>query len=211
MTRRLQPRSGAAKQLVVLCHGVGSDADDLIGLAPHWSGFVPDAAFVSPDGPEAYDMAPFGRQWFSLQDRSPAAMEAGARRAMPALLAFIEEERARLGVAAEQVAIMGFSQGAMMALFAGLRRAVPPAAILAFSGGLIAPEKLAAENTGAPAVLLVHGLVDEVVPASWTAESADALKAAGVPVQTLFCPELGHSIDEAGMLAGAQALRRAFP
>ena len=106
---------------------------------------------------------------------------------------------------------MGFSQGAMLALFAGLRRPVAPAAILAFSGGLIAPEKLAAEMTGTPPVLLVHGLEDDVVAAGWSQDTAGVLKGLGVPVQTQFTAGLGHSIDEAGMLAGAQALRRAFP
>ena len=211
MVRRLAARSGVARHLVVLCHGVGSNAEDLIALAPHWAGFAPDAAFVSPDAPEPYDMAPMGRQWFSLQDRGAAAMAAGARRVLPWLLDFVNAEVASLGVAPGAVALMGFSQGAMMALFAGLRRPVPPAAILAYSGGLIAPETLAAERTGSPPTLIVHGLADDVVPAAWSRDTAAALTAAGVPVQTLFRPGLGHSIDEAGMLAGAQALRRAFP
>ena len=211
MVRRLGARSGVTRHLVVLCHGVGAGADDLIELAPHWAGFVPDAAFVSPDAPEPYDMAPTGRQWFSLQDRGPEAMQAGARRMLPWLLNFLDTEVERTGIAPEAVALMGFSQGAMMALFAGLRRPVPPAAILAYSGGLIAPETLAAERTGAPSTLIVHGLADTVVPASWSRDTADLLTSAGVPVQTVFRPGLGHSIDQAGMLAGAQALRRACP
>ena len=72
---RLPPRSGKpARQLVVLLHGVGADGADLIGLAPTLAETLPDAAFVAPDAPFPCDMAPYGRQWFSLQDRSPARL-----------------------------------------------------------------------------------------------------------------------------------------
>jgi phospholipase/carboxylesterase len=207
MTRRLGARSGTARHLVILCHGVGSNADDLIALAPHWAAFAPDAAFVSPDAPEPYALGP-GRQWFDLTDHSAATMTAGARRATPWLIRFIESECAALNLPASACALMGFSQGAMMALFAGLRMPTPPAAILAYSGGLLAPETLAAEKTGSPPILIVHGLADPVVPAAWSRLSADKLTAAGIPVQTLFRPGLGHSIDEAGLLAGGDMLRR---
>ena len=71
---------GKPRQLVVLLHGVGADGNDLIGLAPYWAPMLPDAEFVSPDGPYPCDMAPFGRQWFSLQDRSPGTILAGVAR-----------------------------------------------------------------------------------------------------------------------------------
>ena len=72
---RLPPRSGGpARQLVALLHGVGADGADLIGFAPALAETLPDAAFVAPDAPYPCDMAPFGRQWFSLQDRSPARL-----------------------------------------------------------------------------------------------------------------------------------------
>jgi phospholipase/carboxylesterase len=211
MTRRVPARSGIARSLVVLLHGVGSNADDLIELAPHWAAFAPDAAFVSPNAPEDYDRAPGqGRQWFSLSTDSPTLLADGARRASIWLDTFIDAELTRLQLPPHAYVLMGFSQGAMMALFAGLRRATPPAAILAYSGGVLAPDSLAAEKTGAPPVLLVHGLDDAIVPAGWSRETAATLQAAGIPVHTLFRPGLGHTIDEAGMLAGGQALRRAL-
>jgi phospholipase/carboxylesterase len=211
---RFRPKSGATpKQLVVLCHGVGADGNDLIDLAPTWGAFaLPEAEFVSPHAPEAYDMAPGmgGRQWFSLADRTPAKVEAGIRQAAPILGHFIDAELQRLGLPADAYAIMGFSQGAMMALFTGLRRATPPRAILAFSGGLVAPDSLAAESIGHPPVLLVHGEADEVVPASRSKDAELALRKAGVPVQALYCPGLGHGIDEAGLSTGALFLQQAF-
>src|SRR4051812_29081464 len=114
---RWGPASGGpARQLVVLCHGVGADAHDLIDFASAWAHALPDALFIAPDAPEPYDMAPMGRQWFSLADRTPAVLDAGARRAAPALLGTIAAELARAGLAEDAAAIMGFSQGAMMVL-----------------------------------------------------------------------------------------------
>ncbi len=210
---RLPPRSGEpARQLVALLHGVGADGADLIGLAPVLSQALPDAAFVAPDAPFPCDMAPFGRQWFSLQDRSPARLAAGVRAAEPALRAFVDAELSRLSLPASALALAGFSQGAMMALHTGLRLPEPPAAILAYSGALLAPESLPAEVVARPPppVLLVHGELDGVVPVRASRMAEAALLAAGVPVEALYIPRLDHSIDESGLAAGTAALLRAF-
>ena len=203
--------SGAPRQLIVLCHGLGADGHDLIDIAAAWKQAVPHAAFAAPDAPFPCDMAPMGRQWFSVADRTPALMEQGVRRAAGFLDGFIDAELARLALAADAYALMGFSQGAMTALFAGLRRAVPPRAILAYSGALIAPERLVADLAAKSVpVLLVHGEDDEVVPVSRSREAQAALLAAGVPTEALYCPRLGHGIDEAGLSMGGLFLQRAF-
>ncbi|MBV1799070.1 alpha/beta hydrolase [Siccirubricoccus sp. G192] len=208
--RRGPASGGPARQLVVLLHGVGADGQDLIELAPVWARALPEAAFIAPDAPSPCDMAPYGRQWFTLQDRSPARMAAGVRAVAPLLDAFLEAELARLSLPASALALMGFSQGAMTALFTGLRRATPPAAILAYSGALLAPEALTAEIVSRPPVLLVHGEADEVVPAQASRAAEAALRAAGVPVEALYRPGLGHGIDEAGLAAGAALLAKTF-
>jgi len=206
---------GAPQQLIVLCHGLGADGHDLIDIAAAWTHAVPHAAFAAPDAPFPCDLAPMGRQWFSVADRTPALMEQGVRRAADFLGVFIDAELARLSLPPDAYALVGFSQGAMTCLFTGLRRAVPPRAILAYSGALIAPESLVADwkmanaNASIP-VLLVHGEDDEVVPVSRSREAEADLLAAGIPVESLYCPRLGHGIDEAGMSMGALFLQRAF-
>lgn len=200
---------GAAQQLVVLCHGLGADGHDLIDLAPLWGRTLPQAAFAAPDAPQGSDMSPYGRQWFSVADRTPARLAAGAELARAALDRFIDAELARLGLPAEAYALMGFSQGAMMALHTGLRRAVAPRAILAFSGALLAPERLG-EAVGRPPVLLVHGEDDEVVPIARSRAAQAALEAAGHNVSALWCKRLGHGIDDGGLSTGALFLQRAF-
>ena len=203
---RWGPKQGRAEQLVVLCHGVGADGHDLIDLAPWWAATLPQAAFVAPDAPEPYDAAPVGRQWFPLWDRTPAEMQAGADAASLLLGDFLDTELARLGLPADACALVGFSQGAMMVLHAGPRRVVAPRAILAYSGALLAPELLAQTPSRRP-ILLVHGEADEVVPASHSRAAECALRAAGFAVDSLFCPRLGHGIDEAGLAAGALFLQ----
>ena len=200
---------GTPQQLVVLCHGVGADRHDLIDLGHAWGHAVPDALFASVDAPLVHDSG-FGRQWWSVADRTPSVMEAGVRRAQPLLDQFIDAELARLHLPPDAYALMGFSQGAMMVLVTGLRRAHAPRTILAFSGALIAPEKLPAELANRAPVLLVHGEADDVVPATRSHDAEAALQTAGVPVESLYVPRLGHGIDDSGISMGALALQRAF-
>jgi phospholipase/carboxylesterase len=205
----LQPRSGAApRHIVVLLHGVGADGQDLIGLGAHWGAALPHALFLAPDGPEPCDMAPHGRQWFSLADRAPAAIAAGAKRAAPMVDAFLDAALSAHGLPEAALLLCGFSQGAMTALFTGLRRARPPAGIVAYSGALAGADALAREIAGRPPVLLVHGTDDGVVPFAAMGAARAALAACGVPVETLPRPGLGHGIDEAGLAAGLAFARR---
>jgi phospholipase/carboxylesterase len=204
------PASKAApKQLVVLCHGLGADGYDLIDLAPSWAHACPDALFASVHAPFEHDSG-FGRQWWSVGDRSPGTMLAAARQAAGYLDRFVDAELARLGLPPEAYALMGFSQGAMTVLFAGLRRTIAPRAILAFSGRLIAPETLQAELANRAPVLLVHGEADMQVAVSDSHDAAAVLQAAGVPVEAVYIPRLGHGIDDTGIAMGALALQRGF-
>lgn len=200
---------GTPRQLIVLCHGIGADGHDLIDLAPSWGHALPDAVFASVDAPFIHDSG-FGRQWWSVADRTPTVMEAGLRRAAPYLHAFIDAELQRQHLPPDAYALMGFSQGAMIVLFTGLRHTPPPRAILAFSGALLAPDTLAGEMTGRPPVLLVHGAADDVVPASRSGDAEPVLRAANLPVEATYIPGLGHGIDDTGISMGALFLQKAF-
>lgn len=199
---------GAARFLLVLCHGVGADASQMAIFVEHLRPLLPGAAFLAPDGPFPFDQFPQGRQWFSLRDRTPAVLDAGARDAVPHLNAAIDAECARLGLPGERVALAGFSQGAMMALYAGLRRTPPPGCILAYSGALLDTPDLAAHLSGRPPVLLVHGERDNVVPFGLGLASERALQRLGVPVETCWRPALEHWVDDEGIAAGLAMLRR---
>lgn len=206
------PRHGAApgtaRTLIVLLHGLGADGNDLISLAPLLGQGLPAVAFVSPHAPFPCDMAPFGRQWFSLQDREPAAILGGVRLAAPVLSGFLDTELERHGLGEDRLALVGFSQGTMMALFVALRRARACAALVGYSGALIGGETLADEIASRPPVLLVHGDADEIVPVQALPAAAATLRANTVPVETETRPGLGHGIDERGLQLGLDFLAR---
>ena len=205
----LEPLSGGpAKQLVVLLHGYGADGNDLIGLAPHFAQALPDAAFLSPHAPYPCELAPFGRQWFSLNDRAPARMYEGACAAAPILDRFLDLELGARNLADAQLALIGFSQGTMTALHAGLRRVAPCAGILGYSGALVGAESLGAELRVRPPVMLIHGDDDPVVDFNLHKLSLGTLEALDVPVEGHARPGLGHSIDAEGLALGIDFLRR---
>ena len=204
-----EPASGRrARQLVILLHGLGADGDDLLGLAGMAGEALPDAAFVAPDAPQPCDMAPYGRQWFSLIDWSPASLAAGVRAAAPSLDAFIDAQMAERGLPPSAVALIGFSQGTMMALHVAPRRPDALAAVVGFSGALVDPESLTADIRSRPPVLLVHGDADPVIPVMALTAARHALTEAGFPVDGYIRPGLQHGIDQQGLALGAQFLLR---
>ena len=206
--RRKPLSGGPPTALVVLLHGLGGDGAALIELAGPLGAALPDLAFAAPNGPEPCDMAPFGYQWFSLQDRDPQRLARDADAAAGPLAGFVEAELAALRLGATRLALVGFSQGTMMALHLGLRMAPAPAAIVGFSGLLLAPGRLAAEKRGAPPVLLIHGMADDIVPFARMAAAEAELAAAGIPVETLARPDLPHGIDGPGVAAAIRFLKR---
>jgi phospholipase/carboxylesterase len=212
---RLSPRSGAARQLVVFLHGYGADGNDLIEIGRAWQQLLPQAAFVSPHAPEPCGQAPVGRQWFALTFRDPNERWVGANKAAPLLERFLDAELARQQLPPSALALVGFSQGTMMALHVGLRRAAPPAAIVGYSGLLVlppdgSPETLAADVRSRPPVLLVHGDQDELIPVEALFQGSQALAAVGVPVEWHLSAGIGHGIDPEGLRHGGEFLARCF-
>jgi phospholipase/carboxylesterase len=212
---RLAPRSGTARQLVVFLHGYGADGNDLIELGQVWQQVLPQAAFVSPHAPEPCGQAPVGRQWFALTFRDPNERWVGVNKAAPVLERFIDAELGRLGLPPSALALVGFSQGAMMALHVGLRRAVPPVAIVGYSGLLVLPpdgnpETFIEDIKSRPPVLLVHGDQDDLIPPQALFQATQGLAALGVPVEWHMSAGVGHGIDPEGLRHGGEFLARSF-
>jgi phospholipase/carboxylesterase len=197
---------GMPRSLVVLLHGAGSYAADMIGLAPGWAARLPHTEFVAPDAPAANDLAAIGRQWFSMQDRSLLGMIRAAAAGAAALDEFLDEILAERGLDDGRMALVGMSQGAMVALHVGLRRARAPAAIVGYSGMLLAGPELVREIRARPPVLLVHGEADPIVPVGALDAAAIGLRAVGVAVETERRPGVGHAIDEIGFARAAALL-----
>jgi len=207
---RVPPRSGKPAKLVVFAHGYGSNGEDLIGLASYFARTLPDAVFISPNAPEPVPGYPGGYQWFPLSRLDPHLTAAGVRAAAPTLDRFIDAELLRYGLPPSACALVGFSQGTMMALHVGLRRAVPLGAVLGYSGMLAGPEALPKEIKSRPPVALVHGDRDDVIPPQALFMAAEGLAGAGVPALWRLCRGAGHTITEDSLTLGGQFLRDAF-
>jgi phospholipase/carboxylesterase len=212
---RLAPKSRVAKQLVVFLHGYGADGNDLIALGKQWQILLPDAAFASPHAPELCAQAPTGRQWFPLSMRDPDELWRGVNKARPDLDLFLDAELARYQLDDAKLALVGFSQGTMMALHVGLRRKRAPAAILGYSGVLAGQEHLGEANTRnskglPPPILLVHGDQDDLIPVEAMFASAEGLAEAQIPCEWHLSAGTGHGIDGPGLLHGGLFLTHSF-
>ena len=210
---RLAPLSGRARQLVVFLHGYGADGNDLIDIGRAWQQILPDAAFVSPHAPRPCGQAPTGREWFPLTFRDPNERWSGVNAAAPVLTQFLDAEIARHNLAPAALALVGFSQGTMMALHVGLRRAVVPAAIVGYSGLLVTPVSgeiaaMKGEVVARPPVLLVHGDRDDLIPVQALFQGSQGLAELGVPVEWHLSQGVGHGIDGEGLRHGGEFLAR---
>jgi phospholipase/carboxylesterase len=206
---RLAPATGGpAKKLVVFLHGYGADGNDLIDLGRMFAPILPDTAFVSPHAPDPCDQSPMGRQWFPLALGDLDAYWRGVAHAAPKLQAFLDAELARLRLTDGDLALVGFSQGTMMALHVGLRRPAPIAGIVGYSGLLAGPEHLKGADVRKVPILLVHGDADPLIPVMALHAAVQSLGGAGFVAEWHVSPGLAHGIDEDGLRLGADFLRR---
>jgi phospholipase/carboxylesterase len=210
---RIAPRDGPARQLVVFLHGYGADGNDLIEIGKAWQGLLPHAAFVSPHARRPCGQAPMGREWFPLTFRNPDERWNGVNAAAPELEQFLDAELARHRLPPSALALVGFSQGTMMALHVGLRRAVAPAAIVGYSGMLALKNDSDVEGYRPqvrvrPPILLIHGEADELIPMDALFHSAQSLAALDVPVEWHLSAGVGHGIDGEGLRHGGEFLAR---
>jgi phospholipase/carboxylesterase len=212
---RLSAKSGAPKQLVVLLHGYGADGNDLIEIGKQWQSLLPDAAFISPHAPNPCAQAPNGREWFQLSLRDQEELWQGVCQARPALDAFLDTELARLNLDDSRLALVGFSQGTMMALHVGLRRRQAPAAILGYSGVLVGAEHLGEATARGvdgrpPPVFLIHGSEDDLISAESLFVAGEDLSKFDIPCQWHMSLGVGHGIDAGGLLHGGLFVANSF-
>lgn len=198
---------GAPTSMVILLHGVGADGQDLLGLAPVLAEKLPHTVFVSPDGAQPFDMAPMGRQWFSIREFTQEAMERGVKESAKIVDDFITQQRDHYGLKDENIALLGFSQGTMMALYVAPRRTQKLAGVLAYSGLLAGADGLNGDAICKLPIHLVHGGIDPVVPVGFYQMALQTLENKGFPVTGKMIPYLAHGIDDAAIESGAEFLQ----
>jgi phospholipase/carboxylesterase len=198
---------GKPVYLVVLLHGPGADGQSVIDQALNWAPTMPKAEFLAAEAPFLSKGSGSGKVWFDMTDLSADRMGAGVRAAAPMLDAFLSEVLAERRLPDRHLALVGFSQGAMLALHVGLRRPRQIGAIVAFSGAVYDTDNLlAGEIKSRPPVLMIHGEADQVVPFATMTASKELLKANGVPAKSMRRPGVGHEMDDDGVIAAGDFL-----
>ena len=209
---RKPARSGKTTSLVVFLHGYGANGADLFGLADPLAPHLPDTVFLAPDAPEPAQGG-YGLQWFPIpwiDGSSEEAARAGLSRAMIDLNGFLDARLSEEGLTDTALCLLGFSQGAMMAMHVAPRRAVAMAGVVAISGRLLEPEHIGA-TAARPPVLLIHGDDDQVVPFAGMAHAGGVLTAAGFETYAHVMRGTGHGIAPDGLSVALAFLRDRLP
>lgn len=202
----LTPRAGKATSMVIFLHGYGSNGDDLLGIGEEWAEALPETVFLSPNAPEVCEQWAAGYQWFGIRaiDRESLERDKPAEKVAPILNNYINNALQEFDIEEKRLTVVGFSQGAMMAMYAMPRRPQPCGGVIGYSGMLLEPEGLKAPNISKMPILAIHGRDDMVVPPLCLNEVDVGFKAAGFNVQTFLRPGLGHGIDSFGLAQGVK-------
>jgi phospholipase/carboxylesterase len=202
-------KSGSSpKKLVVLLHGYGANGENLIDLAQMWGESLPDVEFHAPNAVERCESVPLGYQWFGIQDFSPFNMRQGLDKAAPFLKDYLEDLLRTRHLKSSDLALVGFSQGTMMAL--EMMYCLPDLAAIIGYSGVFYPPISKSSLLPKTEIMLVHGTADMVVPYPLMAQSSQQLQQLGLSVKTHTCPGLGHSINLEGISLGGQFLNQVF-
>jgi predicted esterase len=196
------PLETAAGALIAI-HGRGGGAEDIIALAREIA--PPNVTIVAPQAA--------GNTWYPYPFLAPTERNepylSSALRTVADLVAQVGEH----GIPPEQIAVMGFSQGACLALEAAARNARRYAAVIGFSGGLIGPPgtsfDFAGSLDGTP-VFLGCSDVDPHIPKERVEESAVALNRLGAAVDVRLYPGMSHTVNRDELEAARSILDAAF-
>jgi phospholipase/carboxylesterase len=209
--QRREPISGETRSCVVFLHGYGANGADLISLADPLAEHMQDTLFIAPDAPEECAGSPMGFQWFPLpwfDGSSEEESRAGRDRAAADLNAFLDGVMVDEDLLPEQVIVFAFSQGTMIGLHVLPRREDPIAGFVGFSGRMTEPESLIDEVQCRPAVLLIHGDEDDVVPPESLPQAAQTLQEAGwKEVYAHIMKGTGHGIAPDGLQVALAFMR----
>lgn len=212
MTRELKSeRKGPEKadSVVIFLHGYGADGADLLGLADPLAPHLPGTAFYAPNAPEPCVNNPMGYQWFPIPWMDGSTEEqarSGAAQSFDDINAFIDKVLADEGLTPDRLALVGFSQGTMMALAVAPQREPELAGVVGFSGRLLEPDQPIAARTRPP-VLLIHGDQDPVVPFDSMGIAGEALQKAGFTVYGHVMKGTGHGISPDGLSVALSLLQ----
>jgi len=199
---------GKSKQIVILCHGYGGDGKDISTLAIQWRRFLPDAIFMCPNGPEICSINPQGFQWFDLATEKEEVILEKSLEAEKKLILFLDQALNNFQLEPDNLALVGFSQGCMMTIQAGLKNKKQVSCIIGYSGKIINQKHLSENINSKPKLYLMHGANDTIVSPTHLLESKEYLINHGIKVKTKLFKDCEHRIPVEGSSLGLDFLRK---
>ena len=191
VVQRAEATPAAQRRLLLMFHGVGSSAQDLRPLAQALAARQPDTFVVSVNSPQRSEWGS-GWQWFSVQGITEENRPARVAAAMPGFVETVRRWQHETGVDAQRTALLGFSQGAIMALESTQAGAPLAAQVFAIAGRFAQAPRAA---TPATTIHLFHGDRDQVMPLRASVEAEAQLRALGTPATLDTFAGLGHGLD----------------
>ena len=196
------------KNAVVLCHGYGGDGKDISIVADYWKNFLPDTLFVCPDAPEVCKVNPDGFQWFDLMDQTEDEILSKSLIAESVLNKFIEEVKEKNKLKAQEIALVGFSQGCMISLQTALKRKDQVKCLIGYSGKILNPNHLGKNILSRPEIYLMHGDKDQVVPVNHMLEAKEFFSKQNYKINTKIFKNCEHRIPTEGLSIGLEFLKK---
>ena len=183
---------GQAQQLMLLFHGIGSTAQDLVPLGQALAGEFPQAFIVSVAAPLPSTTGG-GRQWFSVLDISEENRPERVEAALPAFVETVAHWQRQAGVGTDAVALVGFSQGGIMALESTRDQPAIAGRVISIAGRFA---KLPTAANAGTTLHMFHGKLDPVIPYGYTVEAAQHLVNIGADITADVVPHVGHQIND---------------
>jgi phospholipase/carboxylesterase len=196
------------RQAIVLCHGYGGDGKDISMLAMNWQRFLPDAIFLCPNAPETCVDNPQGYQWFDMTSRNEEKMFEKSLIAEKKLNIFLDQVINNFQLEPSKLALVGFSQGCMISIQAGLKRKEQINCIIGYSGKVINQKNLIENINSKPKVFLMHGANDTIVSPTHLLEAKEYLNKCGLKIKTKLFNKCEHSIPVEGVSLGLAFLKK---
>ncbi|MBL42690.1 MAG: hypothetical protein CMM49_08545 [Rhodospirillaceae bacterium] len=192
--------------LMFLLHGYGANGNDLFSLTPYLNKLFPQIAFLAPHAPFECSLSQNGRQWFSIDQlnsdynfKKDSTIYSEIEQSSKILENFIYLQKENYSIGNKKIILVGFSQGAMMALHLGLKLESEIACIVGFSGALISFDNSENTNKSFPSVFLAHGELDNVVNCNETMKAYNQLSKITHNIEKYIEKDLYHSISQEGL------------
>ena len=179
---------------IILFHGYGGDGKDISTVTYNWKRFLPNTVFLCPDGHEECSINSSGFQWFDLSKDDPKYILEQSLIAEKKIHKFINEVKESYKLSNSKICLSGFSQGCMMSINIGLTSDENFNCVVGFSGKIIDKDHLSKRISSKTKMLLLHGELDTVVPASNLLDIKDFLLRNTIEVETHMISDCDHHI-----------------